>query len=383
MNRKEINEIKSQFKIEDCGIQKMYGCFVNGEKEIVSTFGGIFTNLPEEEQHKYFEIFKKTLSGTPGKNLVDMQFNVDSYSEDGARTFLYKLRDCELENEELLNDFYNRIIASYSYPGNYLILIMNQNYDVPKITNDNIKMEDASEEVYRYILCSICHVTLSKSGLGYDEEDGAFHNSKQNQMVDVPDIGFLFPSFKDRSEDGDYTLFYSKDTADFQQDFINDILDCQIPLPAVSQKETFNALVEETLGDDCSYETIKNIHESISDKISKQKAVDSNPVMLDKVEVKEILENSGVSEEKLEHFEERFEEIAGQDSKLIATNIVPATKFEVKTPDVIIKIKPNKTDLVETRVIDGAQCLVIKIDERLEVNGISVNPNTGEVIDRN
>ena len=55
-------------------------------------------------------------------------------------------------------------------------------------------------------------------------------------------------------------------------------------------------------------------------------------------------------------------------------------KFEVKTPDVVIKVNPERTDLVETMMIEGRQCLVIQIDEHLEVNGITVNPNTGEVI---
>lgn len=104
--------------------------------------------------------------------------------------------------------------------------------------------------------------------------------------------------------------------------------------------------------------------------------------MLDKTEVKEILEKSGVASERLTNFEEHFEMAAGENGKLAAANITPSRKFEVKTPDVVIKINPDKTDLVETRMIDGKQCLVIQIDERLEVNGISVNPDTGEVIDR-
>ena len=158
---------------------------------------------------------------------------------------------------------------------------------------------------------------------------------------------------------------------------------CEIPLPANVQKETFNTLVTETLGDDCNYETVKNIHDNLNEIIDEHKAVSSAPVMLDKTEVKEILEKSGVKEEKLADFEEHFEMAAGENGKLAANNITPSRKFEVKTPDVVIKINPDKTDLVETRVIDGKQCLVIQIDEHLEVNGISVNPDTGEVIDRN
>lgn len=382
MTRKELNEIKSQYTLEDCGILRLCGCYVDGERNKITQFNENFLNLPEEEKHKYFDIFKKTLSGTPGKNLVDMKFNVDAYADEGARTFLMNLRDSGLKDDRLLNEFYDRIINNYSYVGNYLILLINQVYDIPAVTTDNIEMDDASDEVYSYILCSICHVNLSKPGLGYDEEDNNFHDKKQNHMVDVPDVGFLFPAFNKRSADEDMTLFYTKDVSEFEDGLIDCLLDCAVPLPAKQQKETFTSLVNEALGEEADLEIVKNIHENLEQIIEEKKQESPAPVMLDKSEMKDLLEKSGVKEEKLENFEEHFEMAAGEHGKLVASNVSSGKKFEVKTPDVVIKINSDKTDIVSTQVIDGRQCLVIQIDERLEVNGISVNPDTGEVIDR-
>ena len=382
MTRKELNEIKSQYTLEDCGILRLCGCYVDGERNKITQFNENFLNLPEEEKHKYFDIFKKTLSGTPGKNLVDMKFNVDAYADEGARTFLMNLRDSGLKDDRLLNEFYDRIINNYSYVGNYLILLINLVYDIPAVTTDNIEMDDASDEVYSYILCSICHVNLSKPGLGYDEEDNNFHDKKQNHMVDVPDVGFLFPAFNKRSADEDMTLFYTKDVSEFEDGLIDCLLDCAVPLPAKQQKETFTSLVNEALGEEADLEIVKNIHENLEQIIEEKKQESPAPVMLDKTEMKDLLEKSGVKEEKLENFEEHFEMAAGEHGKLVASNVSSGKKFEVKTPDVVIKINSDKTDIVSTQVIDGRQCLVIQIDERLEVNGISVNPDTGEVIDR-
>lgn len=382
MTRKELNEIKSQYTLEDCGILRLCGCYVDGERNKITQFNENFLNLPEEEKHKYFDIFKKTLSGTPGKNLVDMKFNVDAYADEGARTFLMNLRDSGLKDDRLLNEFYDRIINNYSYVGNYLILLINQVYDIPAVTTDNIEMDDASDEVYSYILCSICHVNLSKPGLGYDEEDNNFHDKKQNHMVDVPDVGFLFPAFNKRSADEDMTLFYTKDVSEFEDGLIDCLLDCAVPLPAKQQKETFTSLVNEALGEEADLEIVKNIHENLEQIIEEKKQESPALVMLDKSEMKDLLEKSGVKEEKLENFEEHFEMAAGEHGKLVASNVSSGKKFEVKTPDVVIKINSDKTDIVSTQVIDGRQCLVIQIDERLEVNGISVNPDTGEVIDR-
>ena len=311
-----------------------------------------------------------------------MKFNVDAYADEGAKTFLMNLRDSGLKDDRLLNEFYDRIINNYSYVGNYLILLINQVYDIPAVTTDNIEMDDASDEVYSYILCSICHVNLSKPGLGYDEEDNNFHDKKQNHMVDVPDVGFLFPAFNKRSADEDMTLFYTKDVSEFEDGLIDCLLDCAVPLPAKQQKETFTSLVNEALGEEADLEIVKNIHENLEQIIEEKKQESPAPVMLDKTEMKDLLEKSGVKEEKLENFEEHFEMAAGEHGKLVASNVSSGKKFEVKTPDVVIKINSDKTDIVSTQVIDGRQCLVIQIDERLEVNGISVNPDTGEVIDR-
>jgi len=383
MTRKELNEIKSQYTLEDCGILRLCGCYVDGERNKITQFNENFLNLPEEEKHKYFDIFKKTLSGTPGKNLIDMKFNVDAYADEGARTFLMNLRDSGLKDDRLLDEFYDRIINNYSYVGNYLILLINQVYDIPTVTTDNIEMEDASDEVYSYILCSICHVNLSKPGLGYDEEDNNFHDKKQNHMVDVPDVGFLFPAFNKRSADEDMTVFYTKDVSEFEDGLIDCLLDCVAPLPAKQQKETFTSLVSEAVGEEADLQVVKNIHANLEQIIEEKKQESPAPVMLDKNEMKNLLEKSGVKEEKLENFEEHFEMAAGEHGKLVASNVSSGKKFEVKTPDVVIKINSDKTDIVSTQVIDGRQCLVIQIDERLVVNGISVNPDTGEVIDRN
>lgn len=372
MNKKEINEIKSQYTLENCGILRLCGCYVDGERNKITQLNENFLNLPEEEKHKYFDIFKKTLSGTPGKNLVDMKFNVDAYADEGARTFLMNLRDSGLKDDRLLDEFYDRIINNYSYVGNYLILLINQVYDIPAVTTDNISLEDASDDVYDYILCCICHISLSKPGLGYDEHDNNFHDKKPAHMVDVPDVGFLFPAFNNRSSDEDMTLFYTKDVSEFEDRLIDRLLDCAVPLPAKQQKETFTSLVSEALGEEADLQVIKNIHENLEQIIEEKKQESPAPVMLDKTEMKDLLEKSGVKEERLENFEEHFEMAVGEHGKLVASNVSSGKKFEVKTPDVVIKVNSDKTDIISTQIIDGRQCLVIQVEHNLEINGILI-----------
>ncbi len=373
MINSEISEIKKQFNHENCAITKVSGCYVDGEKTIKTKFTESFLCMPEEETFKYFEIFKKTLSGTLGKNLINMEFPTSQEFDGGTQQFLLKLRDSELKEEPLIDEFYEKLIQLYDHAGNYLILLLYAAYDVPGKSSDKILMEDASEEVYRYILCSICPVDLSKPGLSYNEDTNQIQKRMQDWVVGLPSNGFLFPAFNDRSTDIHSILYYSKDSEELHSDFVDQLLGCEVPLSAGVQKETFQTLIKETLGEDCQYEIVKNIHEKLNDIIEEHKIQEiRDPLTLDKTEVKNLFTDSGVEEEKLAEFDKTYEKMTGENVSLLAANLVSTRVFEVKTPDVIVKVNPERTDLVQTKIVDGRKCLVIEINDQVEVNGISV-----------
>lgn len=371
MNKKEISEIKRLFTPSGCSISRICGCYVDGEKNKKTEIKEAFLSLPEEDMFKYFEILRKTLSGSLGKNLVNLAFPLDSEREGGTQEFLLRLRNSRLQDDELLEAFYDCIIEAYDYVGNYLILIIDDAYDIPGRTSDRLSMDDASDEVFHYILCCICPVDLSKPGLSYNEVDNTFQNRTRDWAVGLPELGFLFPSFNDSSTDIHSTLYYSKNHSDLHDGFIEQLLGCPLPLAADFQKESFQAIIEETLGDVCDYETVKTIYENLSEMLEEHKDA-SEPLVLDKYQVRTLLENSGVEEGQMEAFDKSFNETAGEKAAIYAGNLINPRAFEVKTPDVIIKINPERTDLVETREIDGRQCLVIVVDGGVEVNGIKV-----------
>lgn len=371
MIKQEINEIKKLFKQSNCSITRICGCYVDGEKNKKTEFKEAFLALPEEEMFKYFEILKKSLSGTLGKNMLNLEFPLDSEMTGGTQEFLLRLRDSRLKDDALLDEFYDKIISSYEYVGNYLILVIHDAYDVPGRTSDGIDMEDASDEVYEYILTCICPVNLSKPGLSYNAVENSFRNRIRDWVVDMPETGFLFPAFNDRSTDLHSTLYYSKNAELLNYSFIEQLLGCPLPLSAGDQKETFRSLVEEALGETCSIETVKNIHEKLTELVDEHKE-ELQPLMLDKNEAKTLFANSGVSNEKMEEFDRHFDETAGENTSLMVSNVINARSFEVKTPDVVIKVKPERTDLIETKIIDGLECLVVRLDGGVEVNGISV-----------
>ena len=372
MIKSEIAEIKKLFRQNNCSITRICGCYVDGEKNKKTELKQAFLALPEEEMFKYFEIFRKVLSGRPGKNLLTLEFPLKAESTGGTQEFLLRLRDSRLRDDALLEEFYDSIIANYEYVGNYLILLIHDVYDVPGRTSDGLDMEDASDEIYEYIMACICPVNLSKPGLSYNAEENTFQNRIRDWVVALPEMGFLFPAFNDRSADLHSLLYYTKNSEELKEGLVDTLFGCPLPLSAGGQKESFQLLIEETLGEACSIEAVKSIHEKLSEMAEEHKE-DPVPLALDKKEVKTVFADSGVSNEKLEDFDRRYDACAGEKTELVVSNVINTRSFEVKMPDVVVKVSPERIDLIETMEIDGRQCLVIPLDGSVEVNGITVH----------
>ncbi len=372
MNKAETLEIKKQFTPDRCTIDHICGCLVDHEKNKRLTFRKAFGSIPEEEMFKYLDIFQHTLAGTFGKNLISLEFPLDQEQPGGTQDFLLTLRNSRLEDDELVDEFYDKIIANYVNGENYYIILVHAVYDVPGITGDGIEMEDASENVYDYMLCSICPVKLSKAGLGYNESKNVIEDRFRDWIVEGPVKGFLFPAFIDRNTDIHNMLYYTKKPDDLQPEFVEAMFGGRAPISAPEQKDIFDAVVQNTIGDEADYDIMKNIHDNLNEMIEDHED-DPEPLELKKEDVKQLLSDSGVPQDRMNYFDENYTKCAGdEDYPLLASNIANMKKFDIETPDVVIKVKPDRTDLVESRIVDGRQCLVIAVDDHIEVNGINV-----------
>lgn len=373
MNKKEISEIKKLFTNERCCISRICGCYVDGNKNKITTFKDAFLSLPDEEIYKYFSIFRASLSGSIGKNLMNMEFPMETEMDGGSQDFLMKLRDSHLKDDALLELFYNKIIDNYVYGENYLILLIDASYDVPGKSSDGIEMDDASDYVYEHILCSICPVNLSKEGLCYNAETNSFENRIRDWIVENPEHAFLFPAFNDRNTDIHNILYYSRNSETVQSDFIDGVLGCVTPMTYKSQKETFTEVITEVLGEECNFETIKNFQENLNSFIDVKKE-QPDPVILDKTDVRKLLETSGISNEQITEFDTHYDNTAGSTTSFMASTVASSKTFEVKTPQVVIKVANDRTDLIETRQVDGKTYIMIEVTDQVEVNGITVKP---------
>lgn len=413
MNKKDILEIKRRFKKDTCTFTRMCGCYVDADRNKVLTFGETFLNLEDEEFHKYLEIAKKVLSGTIGNNLLELEFPASEEEAGGKQQFLMGLRDSCLKSDELMEAFYDHVIDSYEYVGNYLILVFHDAYDVMTKTSDNNKL-DESEEVYEYLLCAICPVTLTKPGLGYRADENRIGPRIRDWVVGVPDTGFVFPAFTDRSTDIHSVMFYTRDTKTPHAEFMENGLGCYGKMTATEKKLTFQDIVKDVIGEDDeeSDALFLGIQGNINDRIPvvADDEPEPEPVILTTADISEVLTESGCSEEQVAVIQKQYEDVFSEelpaaeqlvDPKLVEANAKRQDRLElvhqvenlkhqleetrslpvddddsidaVKTYDVILRVKPEKVGQIHSDIINGQKCLIIPMeeDEHAAVNGIN------------
>lgn len=393
MDKKSIGELRRRLKKDSCTFTKMCGCYVDDNKNKVTNIDEIFLNLEDEEYYKYLEISKKVLSTNVGNNLLELNFPLAEEEPGGHQQFLLGLKKSGLKDQGLLDAFYDMIIEKYDSLGNYLILLYHDIYDVMTKTTDNNKL-DESEEVYEYIICAICPMILSKPGLGYHKDKNRIGTLNRDWIVGMPETGFIFPAFNDRSSDIHSVLLYTADSKNPHKEMIEDILGCKEKLTFAQKQDVLCDMVSEVVDED----TIKDVMDSVNIELA-QISEEEPETYISPNHIKSALEYAGIQETKAEQIGENYissiSSIAEEQLPLIG-DIIPnkATKIvkdnnekyllkeEIKElnrkiseitetgGDIIIKVNAEKKDLIRTETINGQNCVIIPVseDESVKIN---------------
>ena len=374
MNEKEVGEIRRHMRRDRSNMTAIYGCYVNDKKEIIAQYRASTGIMPENESDRYFGILRKVLSGSVGKNLIDLTFKTSQVADSPEHKLLMDLRECKLEDEKKRNQLYQKMIESIVMEGNYLILLGCDTYDVPFKSKDDFQQNDSSDESYTYLLCAVCPVKQTKPNLHYVPQEQVFHDGAMNQPVSAPEFGFLFPAFDNRSTNIYNALYYTRNTKENQDGLIEAVFNTPVPKPAAEQKKCFEELLATSLGDECSMDVVQTVHEQLCERMELHKESKvPEPLLIDKEVLKDVLTSCGVSETGVSTFSVQYDEAFGFEAELHPKNIIDSKHFEIHTPDIAIKIDPTRTDLVETRVIGGVKYIMINADEDVEVNGVSIH----------
>ena len=376
MNQKELSELKRRFRPDRSAIQRIYGCFVNGNKEIVSYLDEAMGRMPQEESAQYLGFLKKTLSGAPGRQLIDIVFSTQQVADSPEHRLLSALRGTQLKDARVREEFYQKVIESLELEGNYLILLAHDAYDVPRRGRDDAPQGE-SDRVFSYIVCCVCPVKERRAELGYFPGDNEFH-SQGGQVVAPPELGFLFPAFDNRAANLYNALFYARKADELHQEFIDVLFHTEPPMSAAEQREAFQTALADGLGEGCTVEVVQAIHERLLDRITRHKETkDPEPLEVTAQDVAAILRDCGTAEEEIDAFQSRCRELLG-DRVLNPANLIDPKRFEVKTQNACVSVAPEQSYLVELRELDGRTYLLLPAGGGLEINGFPLPGAAGE-----
>ena len=374
MNTKELGELRRRFRPNKNAISHVYGCYVGAAKDIIGEVDQSLAMLSEDDAEGCLGLLKKALSGSLGRNLINIGFTTQQVAEGTDHKLLQDLRSSKLKDPALRRRFYEKVIQNVEMgDDSFLILLAHDTYDVPfKSRNDEL-MDDSSDTVFSYIVCAVCPMREGKPGLGYIPADNVLHMKTAGQLAAAPELGFLFPAFNDRAADLYSTLYYVHKPDFIHGEFVEGVFGIEPPLSAPEQKEAFESALSDALGVECSMELVQAVHEQMRERIELHKeSQDPDPLTVTAKDVGGMLRECGIEEERVSAFQDYCTQRLGEDAAMDPANLIDSKRFQIKAGEITITVKPELSGQVEARVLEGRKYILIPAGEGVEVNGLAV-----------
>lgn len=405
LTKRDILELRRRLTKNGCSFTRMAGCYVSGNKNIVLKFAQPFLDLEDDAFYKYLEIAKKVLSGTPGGNLLELPM-ASSVSAAETQQFLMALQESRLKNDGLLDRFYEQVIAHYHNPGNYLILLFHDIYDVPVRTEDNAKL-DESEEVYSYFLCALCPVELSKPGLGYHEDENCFGPLVRDWVVGLPEIGFVYPAFSKRSSDLSAVMYYVKPGKDSQHELMRDVLGCAVQRTASEEKNAFQDIVTQAFGTEKEQAegAMMQIQKNLNELVATRDEDGLPPIALTAEAMQDVMADISMPDtarqQIVQEYTSAFQDALPCAQNLLDNKLVQAglqreatlalthkiesleqqlaeqhsadVPWDESSPAIVVQVPADKAEHIGAQMVDGRKCLIIPLEEgeHARINGVA------------
>lgn len=427
LTKRDVLELRRRLKKDSCNFGRLCGCYVGGDRQVLLQFNVEFSELEDDDLFKYLEIAKKAMSGTPGGNLLELEFAPGEVG-DTRRQSLLALRSSGFHNQEMVNGFYQEVMNQYVSSGNYLILLFHDIYDVIVRGSDRHQL-DESEETYEYMICAICPVDLSKAALGYREEEHRIGARVRDWVVGMPDVAFTYPAFIDRSTDVNAVMYYVRPGRSSHPEFIEQVLGCLSQRTAAEEKSAFQSVIEGAFGEEKkgAEAAFYRMQQGLSGMVEENDQYDdAPPVSVTPQDMQELMEDAQVPPELRENIQAAFQREFGDtpptarnvlDQKLLDQGAQRQRTLELEqevhtlrqqleqqetpektettataeitndaqqttdlpwedSPAVTMTVKPECANQIRTQVINGQRFLLVPLEQEeacVSINGISKN----------
>lgn len=197
LNREDMLELTRRMTVARNSFTRVAGSYRDENGEDDGSFNIHFQKLKKSEMEKNLKIAKAIPYAETNANLKEYAFPGKMKDSLQLQQLLLGINSCGLKNDALMEILYEQIAERYASDEPYAIFVFHNCYDVPVKTKDNEWLE-GSEEVYEFLICAVCPL------------EGEYEPG-------LPEWGFLYPSFKNRSSDPDHIAVFEADGKQTQE----------------------------------------------------------------------------------------------------------------------------------------------------------------------
>lgn len=204
INREDMLELTRRMTPKRTSIDRIAGGYMDRDGFLDGSFNTNFLNLSMKEKERNLAIAKAIPFSRTNDQLKEVEFLAENEKPGSVWQLLMAMRECGLKNDALNETFYELVGERYRADGDYAIFVFHGTYDVPLKASDKESLWE-SEEVYEYLICTI-------SPLEGEYEPG------------MPECGFLFPAFSERSTDIHRAAVFQADPGHPHEELLEEIL---------------------------------------------------------------------------------------------------------------------------------------------------------------
>ncbi len=386
MNIKDIANIRKQFKLNNDLIEiwEIFNVYIQKESgDIYHHICQPFQLLEKEEKELFLANFKKVLTGSLDAKLFELKFQHDV--EDSTQTILFEGLQAESTEDwkENMLQIVGKLFANTTYEFDTVVTFIRGEYRKPVRKRDLESGEGGNDEVYsnQFILSSLNKTDQPKKALLFDYIEKEFKsNNAFDPIINLtsPLSGFLFPAFNDNYADVNHILYYAGKVNQPNETFIEEVLNCEEIITAEDDKDSFEQILKQVVGEEVDSRVIANVYEEIDKMVQENEENEESetPPMLDYKDVERILEVSGVENVDSAKVEHAFKAVVDDEKHEFKANSLLPKTIKINTEVANVSIDPKNLKNVKYIMYQGKRCLLLEINEDVVVEGFKLELET-------
>lgn len=386
MNIKDIAEIRKQFKLNNSRmeIREIFNVYVKKESgEIYHHICQPFQMLEKEAQDLFLANFKKVLTGSLDAKLFELKFQHDV--EDSTQTILFEGLQVDSTDywKEYMLQIVEKLFANTTYEFDTVVTFIRGEYRKPTRKRDMESEEGGDDQVYsnQFILSSLNKTDQPKKALLFDYIEKEFKsNNAFDPIINLtsPLSGFLFPAFNDNYADVNHILYYAGKVNQPNDTFIEEVLNCEEIITAEDDKDSFELILKQVVGEEVESRVISNVYEEIDKMLqeNEENEEESEEPKLDYRDIERILEVSGVEDVNTDKVEHAFKAIVDDEKHEFKASSLLPKKIKINTKVADVTIDPKDLKNVKYIMYQGKRCLLVEIDDDVVVEGFKLELET-------